>query len=242
MKKKILIATATYNEVLNIERLVKKIFKLNNQFNLFIVDDNSPDGTYLILRKLSKEFKNLKILIRNKKKGLNTAHVMIFNEAIKNKYDYLITMDADFSHDPNDIKKIIQYLDSFDFVIGSRYIKGGKSLMSFSRYIISKYGNRFIKFFLNTKLSENTTSFRGFNLNRLRKLKVDLNHINSNGYSFFMEVIFYLIQKKCTIKEFPIVFKDRKHGISKISKVEIFRTLKNLFRLKFNSLFKRNLY
>jgi dolichol-phosphate mannosyltransferase len=242
MKKKILIATATFNEVLNIEKLVREIFKVNNQFNLFIIDDNSPDRTYAILRKLSKEFKNLKILIRKKKRGLNTAHIIIYNEAIKNKYDYLITMDADFSHNPKDIKKIIYFLNSYDFVIGSRYIKGGKSLMNFNRYIISKYGNKFIKFFLNTRLSENTTSFRGFNLNRLRKLKVDLNHINSNGYSFFMEVIFYLIQKKCTIKEFPIIFKDRKYGISKISKVEIFRTLINLFRLRFSSLFKDNFH
>lgn len=242
MNKKILIATATYNEVLNVEKLVREIFKINNQFKFFIIDDNSPDRTYVILRKLSKEFKSLKILVRKKKGGLNTAHIMIYNEAIKNKYDYLITMDADFSHNPKDIKKIIYYLNSYDFVIGSRYTKGGKSLMNFNRYIISKYGNKFIKFFLNTKLSENTTSFRGFNLIRLRKLKVNLNHINSNGYSFFMEVIFYLIQKKCKIKEFPITFKDRKYGISKISKVEIFRTLINLFRLRFNSLFKDNFY
>jgi dolichol-phosphate mannosyltransferase len=237
--KKILIATATYNEVLNIEKLVRTIFKSNNRLNLFIVDDKSPDKTYLKLKYLSKEFKNLKILIRKKKEGLNTAHKKIFNEAIKNKFDYLITMDADFSHNPKDIKKIIYYLKNYDFVIGSRYIKGGKSLMSFSRRVISKYGNKFIKFFLNTKLSENTTSFRGFNLNRLKKFNINFNHIKSGGYSFFMEVVFYLTQKKCKIKEFPIIFTDRKNGESKISKIEIFRTLKNLLRIRFASSFSK---
>jgi dolichol-phosphate mannosyltransferase len=114
--------------------------------------------------------------------------------------------------------------------------------MSFSRHIVSKYGNRFIKIFLNTKLSENTTSFRGFNLNKLSEINVNFNHIKSDGYSFFMEVVFYLTQKKCKIKEFPIIFSDRKHGISKISKIEILRTLKNLFRIRFGSLLQDNFY
>jgi dolichol-phosphate mannosyltransferase len=234
MSEKILIGTATYNESENIVKLINSISALYPKADILVIDDNSPDKTYNLLKLLKNKSKNknLNLIIRKKKEGLNTAHKIIYNFALKKKYNFLITMDADFSHNPKDIKKILSYLKFYDFVIGSRYISGGKCNMKFMRLLISKYGNLVIKYILKTNVSENTTSFRGFNLNKLRNKNFNLNLIKSNGYSFFMETIHYLRKKKCRIKEVPIVFNDRRHGKSKIPKLEILRTLKNLLILK----------
>ena len=127
--KKILIATATYNEVKNIEELVSKIKKLRiDNMNFFVVDDNSPDGTPSIIKKLKNKYNWMKYQIRPKKLGLNTAYKAIYNFAYKHKYKYLITLDADLSHNANDIKRFIPLLDKYDFVIGSIYIQ--KSFLS----------------------------------------------------------------------------------------------------------------
>ena len=230
--KKVLIAIATYNEAKNITKLIKKIenIKLKN-YKILFLDDNSPDKTAKIIFNLKR--KNIKILIRPKKSGLDTAHKLFFNYAITGKYNYLITLDADLSHNPKDIISILKYLDNYDFVIGSRYIAGGNCQMSLSRYLLSYIGNKFIKFLLGTKINEHTTSFRGFNLQKLIKKKFNLTNVKSKGYSFFMETIFLLKFKKCSIKEIPINFVDRKFGYSKIPRVELFRTLFNVIRLWF---------
>jgi dolichol-phosphate mannosyltransferase len=163
--------------------------------------------------------------------GLDTAHKLAFQYARKNKYDYLITMDADLSHDPKVIKKIIRLLHAYPFVIGSRYTKGGKCDLKGLRYLISYLGNFFIKYFLNINANEFTTSYRGFNLGKLKGL--DLNKIKSSGYSFFMETIFSINRLNIKIQEIPIHFQSRFSGKSKIAKIEIFRTLFNVLRLKF---------
>ena len=236
--KKLLIATATYNEAKNVEKLVNKIKKLKiSNMHFFVVDDNSPDGTSEIIKKLKKKYSWLKYKVRPKKLGLNTAYKAIYSFAYKHKYEYLITLDADLSHDPNDIKKFIPLLNKYDFVIGSRYIKGGKCLMKLSRFILSYFGNLLIKIVLQTKVNEHTTSFRGFNLIKLKK-KIDLKKINSSGYSFFMETVYLLRKNKCSIKEIPIIFYDRKLGKSKIPRLEMLRTLTNLFKLRLSVFFK----
>ena len=136
-----------------------------DQADILVIDDSSPDKTCNLLKLLKNKNKNknLNLIIRKKKEGLNTAHKIIYNFALKKKYNFLITMDADFSHNPKDVKKILSYLKFYDFVIGSRYILGGKCNMKFMRFLISKYGNLVIKYILKTNVSENTTSFRGFN-------------------------------------------------------------------------------
>ena len=145
-------------------------------------------------------------------------------------------MDADLSHEPKEIPKILEILNKESFVIGSRYIKGGSCEMSFFRTIVSVVGNKIIKKFLNINSSEFTTSYRGFNLNKLEKF--DLKIVKSKGYSFFMETIYRLNQNGIKINEIPIQFKNRTQGKSKIPKLEILRTLKNLFLLKFSSKMK----
>jgi len=234
-KKKVLVFTATYNEVENIHTLINKIKKFNPQVHILIIDDNSPDGTALVIKTLKKKFKNLYLIIRKKKEGLDSAHKLGYDYAIKKKYDYLITMDADLSHDPKKINDFIKNLSNFEFVIGSRYMKGGKCLMKGKRLLLSKYGNLIIKKILNINLTEFTTSFRGFNLKRLNKF--NLNKVKTKGYSFFMGTVFEIYNRGYSITEIPIVFKDRTSGVSKIPKMEIFRTFKNLFIL----FFKKNL-
>jgi len=234
-KKKVLVFTATYNEVENIHTLINKIKKFNPQVHILIIDDNSPDGTALVKKILKKKFKNLYLIIRKKKNGLDSAHKLGYDYAIKKKYDYLITMDADLSHDPKKINDFIKNLSNFEFVIGSRYMKGGKCLMKGKRLLLSKYGNLIIKKILNINLTEFTTSFRGFNLKRLNKF--NLNKVKTKGYSFFMGTVFEIYNRGYSITEIPIVFKDRTSGVSKIPKMEIFRTFKNLFIL----FFKKNL-
>lgn len=229
MFKKILIFTATYNEYRNIKILLDKINKLKLQLDILVVDDKSNDGTLVFLKNYSK--KNFKLIIRKRKMGLDTAHKLAFKYARNNKYDYLITMDADLSHNPKVIKKIINLLRTYSFVIGSRYISGGKCDLRGFRYFISYLGNAFIKYFLNINSHEFTTSYRGFNLTKLKRL--DVNKIKSSGYSFFMETVFLINKLNIKVHEIPIHFQSRFSGESKIAKIEIFRTLFNVLRLKF---------
>ena len=228
---KTLVFTATYNEKKNIKYLIENINKLSLDIDILVIDDNSPDQTWEILQKLERECKNLKVIIRNNKSGLDTAHKLAFNYAIEHKYEKSISMDADLSHDPNNIPKMISILNKSSFVIGSRYIEGGKCEMTGFRLAISIIGNKFIKKVLKMNCNEFTTSYRGFNLSKLRNF--NLNMINSKGYSFFMETVYLINKKGHSIKQVPIIFADRTKGVSKIPKVETLRTLKNLFLLKF---------
>ena len=230
---KTLVFTATYNEVDNVEALVKRIATYSKNTDILIIDDNSPDGTKKILFRLQKRLKRLNVIIRRGKLGLDTAHKFAYNFAIKKGYTNLITMDADLSHDPIKINKMIKILKNNEFVIGSRYMAGGKCEMSFIRTLLSFFGNKFIKIFLNINCNEFTTSYRGFNLKKLNKF--NLNKVNSNGYSFFMETIVRLKRSGFNIKEIPINFRNRIHGKSKIPKIEIFRTLKNVILLYFKN-------
>ena len=227
---KTLVFTATYNEVQNIKKLISLIYKNFPKADILVIDDNSPDLTYKLLKKLKKKYKNLKIKLRDKKYGLDSAHKFAYDFAKKNGYVKLITMDADLSHNPIEIKKIVRLLDKSEFVIGSRYIKGGKCELPLLRYLISFFGNKFIKFFLGIKCNEFTSSYRGFNLIKLKNFS--LKKIKSKGYSFFMETVYLINKKNFKITEIPIKFKNRIYGKSKIPKIEILRTFFNIIRLK----------
>ena len=226
-----LIFSATYNEKDNIKELIERISKYSLNSDILIIDDNSPDGTSNILRELKEKNSNLEFLIREGKLGLDTAHKYAYDYAINNGYEKLITMDADLSHDPKEIPTFINLLDKHEFVIGSRYSKGGKCEMPVLRLSLSIIGNKIIKFILKINCNEFTTSYRGFNLLKLNDFH--LNKIRSKGYSFFMETMFRIDQSGYNIFEIPIYFRNRTQGKSKIPKIEILRTLFNLFKIKF---------
>tara|TARA_Y100000816_G_scaffold165196_1_gene118362 strand:- start:851 stop:1567 length:717 start_codon:yes stop_codon:yes gene_type:complete len=232
-QKKILVFTATYNEVDNIVDFINSVRNQSKNLDVLIIDDNSPDNTALKIRNLQKEIENLKLIVRDNKKGLDSAHKMAYDYAIKKNYNYLITMDADFSHDPSELNNFVKKLEDSPFVIGSRYVKGGKCLMTGSRLVMSKIGNKLIKYVSGIKCNEFTTSYRGFNLDKLKGFHLNL--VTTKGYSFFMGTMFVIQKMKFEIKEIPIIFKDREKGISKIPKIEIFRTLTNLIILTFKN-------
>ena len=236
MNNNALIFTATYNEIDNIKDFIDEVNKLDCKLDILIIDDNSPDGTGNFIEKKAKSSDNLTLIRREKKLGLDTAHKFAYNYAINNNYSYLITMDADLSHEPKEIIKILDRLKNTPFVIGSRYILGGENRMKPLRLFLSFCANKVIKKTLSMNSNEYTSSFRGFDLKKLHNFNLDL--IKSRGYSFFMETIFELDQRNVPIDEIPITFNERKHGVSKIPQIEIFRTLKNIFKLFLRKILK----
>jgi dolichol-phosphate mannosyltransferase len=224
---KIIVFAATYNEAQNVEKLINQILKVSSDTDILIIDDNSEDKTFEIIEKSYNKNHRITLIKRERKLGLDTAHKIAFKFAKNNNYKKLITMDADLSHDPNEIPKFIRYLNQYDFVIGSRYAPKGLCEMTFLRKILSIVGNKLIKFVLKTNLTEYTTSYRGFNLENLKNFDLEL--VKSKGYSFFMDTINVLNESKINMYEFPITFKNRIIGKSKIPKLEIFRTLIRLF-------------
>ena len=229
MKSKILIFSATYNEAKNIALLIKAIEELNLNVDVLIIDDNSPDKTWEVVQNYSKNKKNIYLIIRDKKMGLDTAHKLAFEYSVNNNYDFLITIDADLTHDPKKIPEFINELEKNPFVLGSRFTKGGSFDSKGWRRALSIFGNKFIKIMFNINCDEFTTAFRGYNLKQLEGF--DLRDVKSKGYSFFMETIFQLNKKGYEVFEIPINFQNRAQGKSKIPKLEIFRTLKNVFYL-----------
>ena len=230
-QKRILVFTACYNEKENIKKLILKIRENLPEGEILIIDDNSPDQTKEVINDLKDKISKLYLIVREKKLGLDTAHKFAYEYAIKNNYDYLITMDADLSHDPKELMNFVKNLDENAFVIGSRYILGGKCEMKGTRLIMSKIGNLVIKIFSKINSNEFTTSYRGFNLKKLKNFH--LNDVKETGYSFFMGTLFELEKKNFYIKEIPITFADREQGTSKIPRLEIFRTIKNLLNYVF---------
>ena len=232
MKSKILIFSATYNEAKNITLLIKAIEELNLNVDILIIDDNSPDKTWKIVQDYSKNKKNIYLIIRDKKEGLDTAHKLAFEYSINNNYDFLITIDADLTHDPKKIPEFIYELEKNPFVLGSRFVKGGSLDTKGWRLALSHFGNKFCKIIFNIDCNEYTTAFRGYNLKKLKDF--DLRSIKSKGYSFFMETIYLINKKNIYIKQIPISAKQRYGGKSKIERIEMLRTFINVFRLKFN--------
>ena len=227
--KKILICCPTYNESDNIEILCKKIFKINNNFHLLIIDDNSPDGTYKIVEKLKSKYKNLYLLKRKKKLGLGSAIREGMNYALKKKYNALITLDADLSHNPKEIPLFIKNLRSYDFIAGSRYIKGGGADYDGYRDMVSRVANKLCRFFLNMPFNEFTTSFRIYNHKCLKVLKKA--SLKSDGYSSQIEFFFYIYKSGLNCNEIPIKFRQRFKGNSKIPRLEVLYSALKLIEL-----------
>ena len=227
---KILIFTATYNESDNITSLIKDINSYAPGADILVVDDASPDGTGQILDDLTQEFPQLQVAHRPRKAGLGSAHMLAMKRAIEGGYDFLVTMDADFSHHPKYLPEIIEKLTAgTDFVIGSRYVTGGKSDYGFLRQLLSRGANTFAITLLGLPLKETTTAYRGFRTSLLKKL--DLDSIRSTGYSFFVEFVYQITRSGSQSAEIPIHFEDRRAGSSKISKIEILKGVFAVIRL-----------
>jgi len=237
MTKKILIFIATYNENLNISNLFQSIINVSPDYDVLIIDDNSTDGTKECLEKLSLANCRLTVINRPRKMGVGSAHRAAMIYALKNEYEELVTMDGDFSHSPKTIPLMLEQLKTFDFVIGSRYMKDGKSDYTGYRKWISLAANHVARKILGIKIHECTTSFRAFRVALFNSL--NLSAIKSNGYSFFLECIYEINCINLEITEIPIHFKDRFHGESKIPKTEIFRSIYKLSKLFLSRFYKK---
>ena len=240
MTKKILIFIATYNENLNISNLLQSIIDISPDYDVLIIDDNSTDGTKESLEKLSLANCRLTVINRPNKMGVGSAHRAAMIYALKNEYEQLVTMDGDFSHSPETIPLMLDQLKTSDFVIGSRYMKGGKSDYTGYRKWISLIANCVARIILGIKIHECTTSFRAFRVALFNSL--NLSTIKSNGYSFFLECVYEINCINAILAEIPIHFKDRFHGESKIPKTEIFRSVFKLSKLFLSRFIKKQNY
>ncbi len=231
---KVLVFTATYNERDNVASLISEICKIMPVAHLLVLDDNSPDGTGQLLDELADANPLVRVIHRKGKLGLGTAHSLAMIYAIKHGYDYLVTMDADHSHSPADIPRLLSRLcgddaGEADFVIGSRYMPGGSCDYGGYRKLLSVGGNWLTRTVTGIPLHEFTTSFRAYRVDKLTQS--NFGWIENGGYSFFLEVAIRLYRAGLNVAEIPIHFYDRNAGDSKIPKLEIFRGIKKLFSL-----------
>jgi len=229
MTNNVLVFTATYNERDNIETLCQTVLGLDKGFDMMVVDDNSPDGTGQLLDAMAAREPRLSVVHRSGKLGVGSAHKVAMHYALEKDYQVLVTMDADFSHPPEDIPRLLASLEAADFVVGSRYVKGGSCDYTGYRIVVSMLANWGARLLLRIPLHEVTTSFRAFRVSFLRK--VDLESIQAQGYSFFMEAVFQLYCAGARLHEIPFHFVDRTAGVSKIPRGEIFNGIRQLLRL-----------
>ncbi|MBN1149799.1 polyprenol monophosphomannose synthase [candidate division WOR-3 bacterium] len=234
---KALVIVPTYNEIENVEKIIERILQQDNRLEILIVDDNSPDKTGDRVLDLSKTQPRIHLKRRPEKLGLGTAYVEGFKWAIKNNYDCVFEMDADFSHDPAMLPFFLEEIKNYDLVIGSRYIKGVSVInWPMSRLILSYFANKYASLVTGCPIKDLTGGFKCFRKEALESL--DLNRIHSDGYSFQIEIDFKVYSKGLRVKEIPIIFSDRTEGKSKMSKKIIWEAIFMVWRLRLAKLFR----
>jgi len=221
----------TYNEADNIEQLITEILALDPPLNVIVVDDNSPDGTGDLVDALARAFPGRVFPIhRPAKLGLGTAHIAGFKLALGQGNARILTMDADFSHHPCYIPAMLAKSQEKHLVIGSRYVRGGGTrFCAWKRRALSLGANLFAKIMLGLPARDCTAGFRCYHPEVLQSINLDT--IFSNGYSFLIEMIYRTKKQGWRVGEVPIVYEDRRHGVTKISRREVFAALYTVFRL-----------
>jgi len=214
-----LVIIPTYNEKENIEAIIRAVFSQKKQFDILVVDDSSPDGTGNIVTNLQQEFSNLFLEVRKEKSGLGTAYIHGFKWAISKNYDYIIEMDADFSHNPNDLIKLYNACaeDDADFSVGSRYLNNKINVINwdFKRLFLSYFASKYVRFITQIPIYDTTAGFVCYKRKVLENIELD--KIKFVGYAFQIEMKFKAWRKKFKHKEVSIIFTDRKKGTSKMS-------------------------
>jgi len=224
------VVVPTYNEAENIQPLVKSILDLPHHLQVVIVDDHSPDGTGQLADDLARTYPTVQVIHRPGKLGLGTAHIAGIKRALMLGAERVLTMDADFSHQPHYIPQLIELTRSVEIAIGCRYIDGGGTLYwGLARRSLSRGANTFARLMLGLQVHDCTGAFRCFRREVLEAL--DLDSIFSEGYSFLIEMIYRCEQQGFRIGEVPIIFADRRQGQSKISRQEIFKAMYTVLRL-----------
>jgi len=236
----VLVIIPTYNEGENIIKIIDSIFTIHQDINILVVDDNSPDGTSGKVNQVIANFKNkLNIITRKSKMGLGTAYLEGFRWAINKNFKYIISMDSDFSHNPNDIRRLYDSCENEnnDVSIGSRYIKGINVVnWPLQRIILSYFASLYVRFITGMKIMDPTSGFVCYSVKSLQKL--NLSDIKFNGYAFQIEMKFKLFLKKLVLTEIPIIFTDRKFGKSKLNSSIIGEAVFGVISMKLKSFFK----
>ncbi len=237
--KKALIVIPTFNEAENIVRLINEIFslKVNDAFiDILVIDDNSVDGTSELVKKMKNE--HVFVIDREKKMGLGTAYILGFKYAIDRTYDYVFEMDADFSHDPKSIPEFFEKIKENDLVIGSRYINGIAVVnWPLSRLLISIGASIYTRMITFLPVNDVTAGFMCYRVDVLKTINLD--SVKSNGYSFQIEMKYRIWKKKFRLQEIPIVFIDRRAGVSKMSRKIVYEAAFMVWKLRFMSLFNK---
>ena len=237
-EEKILIIIPTYNEIENIEKLIKDILSFDENIDILVVDDGSPDGTGNRVKELKKIYNKLFLVEREGKLGLGTAYVAGFKFALQNGYHVVFEMDADFSHDPKEIPNFLTAIKDADLVIGSRYISGVNVVnWPLRRLMLSYFANRYTSIVTGLPLCDSTGGYKCLRREVLESINLD--KIHSGGYSFQIEINFKAWKKGFRIKEIPIIFIDRAVGKSKMSRAIIREAVWMVWKLKLKSLFGR---
>lgn len=239
MNSKSLVVIPTYNEAHNISRLIDRLLELSDSIELLFVDDGSPDGTASIIKKKVKTNPNrIHLIEREKKLGLGTAYVTGFKYALERDYNYICEMDADFSHNPEDLPRLVETVRSgeADVAIGSRYSKG-ISIVNWplSRLILSYCANVYARTITGLPVKDTTAGFKCIHRKVLET--IDLDKINSNGYAFQIEIHFRAWKAGFKLKEVSIIFREREEGVSKMSKSIVREAVWRVWALKLRSLF-----
>lgn len=213
---KSIVIIPTYNEKENISEIVPAIFQQEKNVSILVVDDSSPDGTAEIVRQMQKTYPQLHLLSRAGKEGLGRAYIAGFQWALEKGFEFIVEMDADFSHRPQDLSLLLKAGEEFDFVIGSRYVQGGATVnWTILRKIISRGGSLYSRLILGYPVRDWTGGFNGWKAQTLQG--IDLPNVRSNGYSFQIELKYKACRKGFKFKEVPIVFADRLVGQSKMN-------------------------
>ena len=233
----LLITVCTYNERENIERLVPELHDVAPDAHILVVDDNSPDGTGEYADGLAEKDERVHVMHRAGKQGLGTAITAGLKYGVEHGYDYVLNMDADFSHHPRYIPALREAMSRVDVSIGSRYVKGGGvEGWGWHRHFMSRGINFYARWLLWLRTKDNSGSFRCYRASKLAEL--DLDRIVARGYAFQEEILYRCRRVGCTFEEVPIVFEDRRYGESKINKKEVFAALWVIFRLGVGCVFR----
>jgi len=236
-----LVIIPTYNEKENIERIIRKVFSLEKEFHILIIEDNSPDGTAAIVKKLMKEFPDrLFIEERKGKLGLGTAYIHGFKWSLKHGYGYTFEMDADFSHNPDDLIRLYNACanEGGDVAIGSRYITGVNVVnWPMGRVLMSYYASAYVRFITRMKIRDTTAGFKCYKRKVLET--IDLDQIKFMGYAFQIEMKYVSWKLGFNVVEVPIIFTDRTEGTSKMNTSIFKEAILGVIDLRIRGMFNR---
>ena len=231
-----LVVIPTYNEAENIEKIINAALQQSNELEVLVIDDNSPDNTSQIVEKLILSNNKINLIKRPGKLGLGTAYVTGFKYMLANNYDYCFEMDADFSHNPNDLPRFIEIIDKFDLVIGSRYCQGVSVInWPMKRLILSFFACWYARKVTGCPIRDLTAGFKCYTKKALAGINLD--KLKSDGYGFQIEIDFMIWRKGYKIKEIPIIFVERRIGTSKMSKNIIIEAFLLVLRLRIQRIF-----